>query len=56
MKPSFHKSIIILFLMLVSGSNYGQVKNKSFNFLLITILTNRVKRVSVEEVTKSTVK
>lgn len=55
MKPSFHKSIIILFLMLVSGSDYGQVKNKSFNFILKTILTNKVKRVSVEDVTKSTV-
>ncbi len=55
MKPIYHKSIVILFLMLVSASNYGQVKNKSFNFLLKTILTNKVKRVSVEEVTKSKV-
>lgn len=55
MKLSFYKSIIILFLMLVSASNYGQVKNKSFNFFLKTILTNKVKRVSVEEVAKSKV-
>ncbi|MEO5984125.1 MAG: rhodanese-like domain-containing protein [Ferruginibacter sp.] len=55
MKPSFHKSIVILFLILVWGSSYGQVKNKSFNFLLKTILSNKVKRVSVEEVTKSKV-
>ncbi len=55
MKPSFHKSIVILFLMLVSGSSYGQVKNKSFNIFLKTILTNKVKHVSVEEVTKSKV-
>ena len=55
MKPLFHKSIIVLFLMVVSTSNYGQVKNKSFNFLLKTILTNKVKRVSVEDVAKSTV-
>ena len=55
MKSSFHKSIVILFLILVSGSNYGQVKNKTFNFFLKTILTNKVKRVSVEEVTKSKV-
>ena len=41
--------------MLVSASNYGQVKNKSFNFFLKTILTNKVKRVSVEEVAKSKV-
>lgn len=41
--------------MLISGLNYGQVKNKSFNFLLKTILTNKVKRVSVGEVIKSKV-
>jgi len=55
MKPSFHKLIIILFLMLVSGSNYGQVKNKSFNLFLKTILTKKAKHVSVEDVTKSKV-
>ncbi len=55
MNPLFFKSILILTLMLVSESNYGQVKNKSFNFLLKTILTNKVKRVSVEEITKSAV-
>ena len=53
MKPPFYKSIIIILLMLVSGSGYGQVKNNSFNFFLKTILTNKVKRVSVEEVTTS---
>ena len=55
MKLSFNKLIIIIFLMLVSGTNYGQVKNKSFNLFLKTILTNKVKRVSVEEVNKSKV-
>jgi len=55
MKPLFHKSIVILFLILVSGSSYGQVKNKSFNIFLKTILTNKVKHVSVEEVNKSKV-
>jgi rhodanese-related sulfurtransferase len=55
MNPSFLKSIVIITLILVSELNYGQVKNKSFNFLLKTILTNKVKLVSVEEVSKSTV-
>ena len=55
MKPSFQKLVVILFLMIVSGPNYGQVKNKTFNFFLKTILTNKVKRISVEEVIKSKV-
>ncbi len=55
MNPSFHKSIVLLFLLAVSVSSYGQVKNKSFNLFLKTLLTNKVKHVSVEEVNKSTV-
>ncbi|MEO6583750.1 MAG: rhodanese-like domain-containing protein [Ferruginibacter sp.] len=55
MKPPSYKSIVVLILLLVSGSGYGQVKDKTFNMFLNAILTNKVKHVSVEEVTKSKV-
>jgi len=55
MKTSFHRSIVILFIILVSGPSYGQVQNKSFNIFLKTLLTNKVKHISVEEVSKSKV-